>query len=362
MVKAFRVHEHGGPEVLRWEEVEIEEPGQGEIRMRNTAIGVNFLDVYMRKGVYPTPLPFTPGTRTSTAKTITVRNQFDQTAHLTRVVLCCSAGVESVGVVTAVGPEVTGIVVGDVVGLAGSPMVTGRTYAEEQIIPAAVAIPIPDWMDHKVAASVLVKGITARILVRQAFKVEAGQTVLVHAAAGGVGSLVCQWASALGATVIGAVSSRAKAEQAAANGCHHVVVYTEEEEDFVARVRDGITAGCGVDVVYDAVGKDTSRGSIACLANRGCLVAFGEASGAPEPFVLGELQPRSLSVTCPALPGYTGTREALLESAAEVFAGLASGVLRAHVGGVYPLAEAPRAHADLEGRRTSGSIVLVPGE
>nr|CAB3499804.1 unnamed protein product [Digitaria exilis] len=331
MVKAFRVHEHGGPEVLRWEEVEIEEPGQGEIRMRNTAIGVNFLDVYMRKGVYPTPLPFTPG-------------------------------VESVGVVTAVGPEVTGIVVGDVVGLAGSPMVTGRTYAEEQIIPAAVAIPIPDWMDHKVAASVLVKGITARILVRQAFKVEAGQTVLVHAAAGGVGSLVCQWASALGATVIGAVSSRAKAEQAAANGCHHVVVYTEEEEDFVARVRDGITAGCGVDVVYDAVGKDTSRGSIACLANRGCLVAFGEASGAPEPFVLGELQPRSLSVTCPALPGYTGTREALLESAAEVFAGLASGVLRAHVGGVYPLAEAPRAHADLEGRRTSGSIVLVPGE
>ncbi|KAL6660251.1 hypothetical protein ACP70R_002373 [Stipagrostis hirtigluma subsp. patula] len=335
MVKAIRVHEHGGPEVLRWEEVEMGEPGEGEIRMKNTAIGVNFVDVYMRKGVFRVlpSLPFT-------------------------------LGVESVGVVTAVGPGTAGVGVGDAV---GCPMAMGA-YAEERIVPAAAAIPIPEWVDHKTAAAVMVKGLTARMLVREAFRVEAGHTVLVHVAAGGVGSLVCQWASALGATVIGAVSSETStAAQACLNVCHHVVVYAgaqEEEEDFVGKVK-AIAAGTGggdggVDVVYDGVGKETWRASLACLAPRGCLVWFGESSGAPEPVAPRDLKARSLSVTCPSLRSYVATREALLAAAGEVWKKVASGVLRTPVGHVYPLAEAARAHADMEGRRTSGSVVLVP--
>ncbi|XP_023922613.1 uncharacterized protein LOC112033912 isoform X1 [Quercus suber] len=221
MVKAIRVHELGGPEVLKWEDVELGEPKEGEIRVKNKAIGLNFIDVYFRKGVYKTPtLPYTPGR-------------------------------EAAGVVTAVGPGLTGRQVGDLVAYAGDPM---GSYAEEQILPANKVVPVPPSIDPIVAASVILKGMTAQFLLCRCFKVEPGHTILVHAAAGGVGSILSQWANALGATVIGTVSTKEKAVQAKDDGCHHVIIY--KEEDFVARVNE-ITSGNGVDVVYDAVGKDT---------------------------------------------------------------------------------------------------------
>ncbi|KAF8740631.1 hypothetical protein HU200_013792 [Digitaria exilis] len=322
--KAIRVHELGGPEVMRWEEVEVEDPKEGEIRIRTTAIGVNFIDVYYRKGVYAAPaLPFTPGR-------------------------------EAVGVVTAVGPGLTGRKVGDVVAYAGNPM---GSYAQEQVLPASVAVPVPPSVDHKEAASVMLKGMTAHVLLRRVFKVESGHTVLVHAAAGGVGSLLCQWASALGATVIGTVSTEEKAAQATQDGCHHVIMYTKE--DVVTRVRE-ITSGKGVNVVYDSVGKDTYKASVECLASRGCLVSFGQSSGLPDPIPMSDLASKSLFLTRPSLMHYTAIRDELLESAGEVFANVANGVLRVRVNHTYPLSEAARAHADLESRKTSGSIVLIP--
>ncbi|GJN29997.1 hypothetical protein PR202_gb18269 [Eleusine coracana subsp. coracana] len=325
MVKAIRIHELGGPEVMKWEEVQVGEPKEGEIRIRTTAIGVNFIDIYFRKGVYSAPaLPFTPG-------------------------------MEAVGVVTAVGPGLTGRKVGDVVAYAGNPM---GSYAEEQILPARVAIPVLPSIDHKVAASVMLKGMTAHVLVRRAFKryaskmvvqyfscypylqsssrskpprckriqlaasepasvlqVQRGHTVLVHAAAGGVGSLLCQWANALGATVIGTVSNEEKAAQATQDGCHHVIIYTKE--DVVARVKE-ITSGKGVNVVYDSVGKDTYKASVECLASRGFLVSFGQSSGIPDPIPLSDLASKSLFLTRPSMMHYTVTREELLESAGEV--------------------------------------------
>ncbi|XP_072962346.1 uncharacterized protein [Typha angustifolia] len=323
MVKAIRIHELGGPEVLKWEDVEIGEPKEGEIRVKNKAIGVNFIDVYFRKGVYNSALPFTPG-------------------------------MEAVGVVTAVGPGLTGRKVGDVVAYAGNPM---GSYAEEQILPAQVAVPVPPSVDFSIAASVMLKGMTAQVLLRRVFKVESGHTVLVHAAAGGVGSLLCQWANALGATVIGTVSTEEKAVQAAQDGCHHVIIYTKE--DFVTRVGE-ITSGKGVNVVYDSVGKDTFQGSLACLTSRGHMVSFGQASGKPDPIPLSDLAAKSLFLTRPSLMHYTTTRDELLESAGEVFANVASGVLRVRINHTYPLSEAARAHADLEMRKTSGSVVLIP--
>ncbi|KAG6518250.1 quinone oxidoreductase 1-like [Zingiber officinale] len=322
-VKAIRVHELGGPEVLKWEEVEVGEPKEGEIRVRNKAIGVNFIDIYFRKGVYTKDLPFTPG-------------------------------MEAVGVVTAVGPGLTGIEVGDVVAYAGNPM---GSYSEEQILPANAAVPVPSTIDHKVAASILLKGMTAYVLLRRCFKVEAGHTILVHAAAGGVGSLLCQWAKALGATVIGTVSTEEKAAQAAQDGCHHVIVHTKE--DFVSKVNE-ITSGKGVNVVYDSVGKDTFQGSLSCLMSRGFMVSFGQSSGTPDPVPLSYLLPKSLFLTRPSLMHYTATRDELLAAAGEVFANVASGVLRVRVNHIYPLSDAARAHIDLESRKTSGSIVLVP--
>ncbi|TVU31679.1 hypothetical protein EJB05_23377 [Eragrostis curvula] len=321
-VKAIRVHKLGNPEVLNWEEVEVGEPNEGEIRIKNKAIGVNYVDVYYRTGLHRTPLPFIPGK-------------------------------EAVGVVSAVGPGVTSIKVGDIVGYADNPM---GSYAEEQIIPASVAIPIPPAVDYKTAASVLLKGMTAYVLVLQAFKVQRGHSVLVHAAAGGVGSLLCQWAHALGATVIGTVSTEEKAVQATQDGCHHVIVYTKE--DFVARVAE-ITSGKGVHVVYDAVGKDTFQGSLACLMPRGCMVSYGQSSGRPDPVSVSELAPKSLVLARPGLMHYTTTREELLQAADEVFAGVTAGVLRVHVNHVYPLSEAAGAHRDLEARRTCGSVVLL---
>ncbi|KAJ8633358.1 hypothetical protein MRB53_026694 [Persea americana] len=323
MVKAIRVHEHGGPEVLKWEDVEVGEPKEGEIRVKNKAVGLNFIDVYFRKGVYKSTLPFTPGN-------------------------------EAVGVVTAVGPGLTGRKVGDVVAYAGHPL---GSYTEEQILPASAAVAVPPSIDPIVAASIMLKGMTAQVLVRRCFKVEPGHTVLVHAAAGGVGSLLCQWASALGATVIGTVSSEVKAAQAAEDGCHHVIIYTQE--DFVASV-DKITSGQGVNVVYDSVGKDTFQGSLACLKPRGYMVNFGQSSGTPDPLPLSALAAKSLFLTRPSLMQYNATRDELVECASEVFTNVASGVLRVRVNHTYPLSHAAKAHADLEARKTSGSVVLLP--
>ncbi|KAL5744239.1 hypothetical protein ACOSQ2_027355 [Xanthoceras sorbifolium] len=324
MVKAIRVHQLGGPEVLKWEEVEIGEPGEGEIRVRNRAVGLNFIDVYFRKGVYKAAaMPFTPG-------------------------------MEAVGEVIAVGPGLTGRNVGDLVAYAGNPM---GSYAEEQILPANKVVPVPPSIDPIVAASVILKGMTAQFLLRRCFKVEPGHTILVQAAAGGVGSLLCQWANALGATVIGTVSTKEKAAQAKDDGCHHVIIY--KDEDFVARVNE-ITSGKGVDVVYDSVGKDTFEGSLACLKIRGYMVSFGQSSGTPDPVPLSALAPKSLFLTRPTLMQYTTTRDELLETAGEVFANVASGILRVRINHTYPLSQVAQAHADLESRKTSGSVVLLP--
>ncbi|KAA8539777.1 hypothetical protein F0562_026469 [Nyssa sinensis] len=324
MVKAIRVYELGGPEVLKWEDIEIGEPKDGEIRVKNKAIGLNFIDVYYRKGVYKaSTMPFTPG-------------------------------VEAVGVVTAVGPGLTGRKVGDLVAYAASPM---GSYAEEQILPADRVVPVPSSIDPIVAASVMAKGMTVQYLVRRCFKVEPGHTVLVHAAAGGVGSLLCQWANALGATVIGTVSTKEKAAQAKDDGCHHIILY--KEEDFVTRVNE-ITSGTGVDVVYDSVGKDTFQGSLACLKARGYMVSFGQSSGTPDPVPLSALAVKSLFLTRPTLFHYVETRDKLLETAGELFANVASGVLKVHVNHKYPLSQAAQAHTDLESRKTSGSVVLIP--
>ncbi|KAL8224030.1 hypothetical protein R6Q57_019505 [Mikania cordata] len=324
MVKAIRVHEIGGPEVLKWEDIEIGEPKDGEIRVRNKAIGLNFIDIYYRTGVYKADaLPFTPG-------------------------------MEAVGVVTAVGPGITGRQVGHVVAYAGNPM---GAYAEEQILPADKVVPIPSSIDPIVAASVMLKGMTVQYLLRRTFKVERGHTILVHAAAGGVGSLMCQWANALGAIVIGTVSTEAKAAQAKEDGCHHVII--TKQEKFVERVAD-ITSGQGVDVVYDSVGKDTFEGSLACLKTRGYLVSFGQSSGAPDPVPLSALAAKSLFLTRASLMHYTAKRDELLEAAGEVFANIATGVLRVRVNHRYPLSQAAQAHFDLESRKTTGSVVLIP--
>ncbi|XP_043716454.1 2-haloacrylate reductase-like [Telopea speciosissima] len=325
MVKAIRVHELGGPEVLKWEDVEIGEPKEGEIRVKNKAIGLNFIDVSCRKGHFVlSPTPFTPG-------------------------------MEAVGVVTAVGPGLTERKVGDVVAYAGLPM---GSYSEEQILPANVAVPVPPSIDPIVAAAIMVKGMTAQFLVRRCFKVESGHKVLIHAAAGGVGSLLCQWANALGATVIGTVSTEEKAAHAKENGCHHVINY--KNEDFVEAVKK-ITPE-GVHVVYDSVGRDTFKGSLACLRSRGYMVSFGLASGPPDSVPLSDLATKSLFLTSGSLFQYITTRDELLETAEDVFANVASGVLRVHVNHKYPLAQAAQAHADVESRKTTGSVVLIPDD
>lgn len=326
MVMAVRIHELGGAEVLKWEEVEVGEPKEGEIRVKNKAIGVNFDDVYFRRGVYKTDLPFTPG-------------------------------VEAVGVVTEVGPGLTGRKVGDVVAFGGSPFL--GSYAEEQILPASIVVPVPPAIDYMVAASVMLKGMTAHMLLRRCFKVEQGHTILVHAAAGGLGSLLCQWGNALGATVIGTVSSEVKAELAMADGCHHTIIYTKE--DFVAAVED-ITSGKGVNVVYDSVGKDTFQGSLRCLAPRGHMVSFGQSSGQPDPFTAADLATKSLFLARPSLAHYNATREELLEAAGEVFTLVSASVLKVRTNHICPLSEAAFAHAELEARKTTGSIVLIPDD
>ncbi len=321
MTHAIRIHETGGPEVLKWQEVAVSDPQPGEARVRQTAAGLNFIDVYHRTGQYPMELPFT-------------------------------IGMEGAGVIEAVGNDVTDVKPGDRVAYADLPV---GAYAEARVIPAHRLVPLPDTISDAQAAAMMLQGMTAEYLLRRTFKVEAGQTVLFHAAAGGVGLIACQWLKLLGANVIGTVGSDAKAELARTHGCDHTIIYTRE--DFVARVRE-ITNGAGVPVVYDSVGKDTFGGSLDCLSPRGMLVLFGAASGPVSAFNTGLLaQKGSLYLTRPTLMTYNAAREDLLTSARALFDAVAQGV-RIEVNQTYPLREAAAAHQALEARKTTGSTIL----
>jgi len=323
MPYAMRVHEHGGPEKLRWEEVQVGQPGEGQVRVRNTAVGLNFVDTYQRSGLYPMPLPFTPGS-------------------------------EGAGVVEAVGPKVKDFKVGDRVAYS-SPI---GAYAEVLLRPAARLVKIPAGIDDKTAAAMMLKGMTAQYLIRRTYRVKKGDTILMHAAAGGVGQILCQWVKALGATVIGTVGSDEKVALAKKAGCKHVIVTSREK--FVERVKE-ITKGKGVPVVYDGVGKDTFMDSLDCLAPLGLLASFGNASGAVTQFNPGVLAAKgSLFLTRPTLNTYTASREDLVKSAAELFAVVKSGKVKISINQTYPLREAAHAQGDLESRKTTGSTVLLP--
>ena len=325
MPKAIRIHEYGGPEVLRWEEVEVGETGPGQLRVRQAAVGLNYIDVYHRTGLYPLPsLPWT-------------------------------LGMEGAGQVEAVGEGVAEFKVGDRVAYASPPV---GAYAEVRLISADRVVALPDAIDDRTAAAMMLQGMTAHYLLRRTYRVQAGDTILLHAAAGGVGLIASQWARHLGATVIGTVGSDEKAELARAHGCQHVIVYSRE--NFVERVRE-ITGGQGVAVVYDSVGQATFMGSLDCLRPLGMMVSFGNASGAVPPFEPGILAAKgSLFLTRPSLMHYTAKRADLLASAAELFDVVAGGAVRIEVRQTYPLAETAQAHRDLEARRTTGSTVLLP--
>jgi NADPH2:quinone reductase len=323
MPHAIRLYKTGGPEVLVSEEVEVGRPGPGEARIRHTAVGLNFVDVYYRKGVYPIPLP-------------------------------SGLGGEGAGVVKEVGAGVADLKPGDRVAYGNAPL---GAYAEERLIPADRLIKLPDAIDDKTAAAMMLKGLTVQYLIRQTYRVKAGETILLHAAAGGVGLILDQWAKHLGATVIGTVSTDEKAKLAKAHGCAHTILYTRE--DFVKRV-DEITGGKKVPVVYDSVGKDTFLKSLDCLAPLGFAVLFGQSSGNVEPLNLGLLAQRgSLYVTRPTLNTYAARRENLLAMAKELFDVVLSGAVKIEVNQTYPLKDAAKAHADLEARKTTGSTVLL---
>lgn len=324
MTHAIRIHQTGGPEVLRWEEVEVPSPGAGQATVRQEAVGLNFIDIYHRSGLYPLPLP-------------------------------SGLGVEGAGVVTAVGEGVGELAVGDRVAYAGGPV---GAYAQARTLPADRLVKLPTAIGFSLAAAMMLQGITAQFLLRRTYRVQPGDTLLVHAAAGGVGLILCQWAKALGATVIGTVGSRAKAELARAHGCDHPIVYTEE--DFVSRVKE-ITGGEGVPVVYDSIGKDTFTASLDCLRPLGLMVTYGNASG-PVPAVdMLELTRRgSLFITRPSLFTYTARQADLVASAQELFAVVQAGQVKVEVNQTYALQDAARAQADLAARRTTGSTVLLP--
>lgn len=326
MTKAIRIHETGGPEVLRWEDVDLAEPKQGEVRIRHTAVGLNFIDVYFRTGLYPTPpLPFIPG-------------------------------LEAAGVVEAVGSGVTDLKVGDRVAY-GQPGAMGA-YSQARMISVDKIVRVPEGIEDQTAAAMMLKGMTAQYLLQRCYQVKSGDTIVVHAAAGGVGMIACQWAKHLGATVIGTVGSAAKAKLAADHGCDHPIIYTKE--DFVARVRE-LTNGEGVPVVYDSVGKDTLMKSLDCLRPRGFMVLFGQSSGAVEPFNLGLLaQKGSLYITRPTLATYTAKRADLVATANDLFEVIKAGAVKIEVNQTFPLEKAADAHRALEGRKTTGSTVLVP--
>ncbi|HNX50753.1 MAG TPA: quinone oxidoreductase [Thermoanaerobaculaceae bacterium] len=324
MARAIRFHEVGGPEVLQWEEVAVGAPGPGEARIRHKAIGLNFIDTYHRSGLYPLPLP-------------------------------SGLGSEAAGTVEEIGSAVTEVSVGQRVAYAGGPL---GAYSEVRLIPADRLVPLPRDVDDRTAAAIMLKGMTAQYLLRSTFRVGPGYTVLIHAAAGGVGLLACQWAQYLGATVIGTVSTEAKAELAMAHGCHHVIVTARE--DIVGRVK-AITGGSGVHVVYDSVGRDTWDASLDCLRPRGLMVSFGNASGAVPPISPLVLSSKgSLFLTRPTLMSYTASREELLACAGELFEVVRQGVVKVRINQTYPLSDAATAHRDIQARRTTGSTVLLP--
>lgn len=325
MVHAIRIHETGGPDKMKWEEIEVGAPGAGEIRIRHTAVGLNYIDTYFRSGLYPSPsgLPLVLGN-------------------------------EGAGVVVAIGEGVTSLAVGDRVAYAG-PI---GSYSEERLMAADRVVKIPEGIDDKTAAAMMLKGMTAQYLLRQTFQVGPDTTLLFHAAAGGVGLIAGQWASHLGATVIGTVGSDEKAELARANGYTHVINY--RSENFVERVAE-ITGGRKCDVVYDSVGKDTYPGSLDCIRPLGLWVSFGQSSGPITDFNLGILsQKGSLFATRPTLFTYIATPEALAKTAGELFDVVAKGIVKIPVSQEYALKDAARAHEDLQGRKTTGATVLLP--
>lgn len=324
MTKAIRIHETGGPDVLKWEDVDVGAPGEGQIRVKHAAVGLNYIDVYHRSGLYPVELP-------------------------------SGIGLEGAGTVEAVGDGVSDLREGDRVAYAAPPI---GAYAEARLMPADRVVKVPDGIDDRTAAAMMLQGMTVQYLIRRTYRVQKGDTVLFHAAAGGVGLIACQWLKHLGATVIGTVGSADKAELAKAHGCTHTINY--REEDFAERVRE-LTDGAGVPVVYDSVGKDTFEGSLKCLRPLGMLVGFGNASGAVPPFDLGRLaQLGSLYTTRPTLMTYTAKREDLVTSANELFDVVLSDTVKINVNQTYPLREAAQAHRDLEARKTTGSTVLLP--
>jgi NADPH:quinone reductase len=324
MPHAIRIHTHGGPEVMRWEEVDVQAPAKGQALIRHSAIGLNFIDCYERSGLYPGTLPMTLGR-------------------------------EGAGVVLALGPGVKGLQAGDRVAYASS---VAGAYAEQRVLPADRLVKIPDGVSDRLAAASMLKGMTAQFLLRRTFRVKKGTVVVVHAAAGGVGLIAAQWARHLGATVIGVVGSAAKAEVAARNGCHEVVV--TGRDDLPARAK-ALTRGKGADVVYDSVGQDTFFQSLDSLRPLGLMVTYGNASGPVPPFQPLELAKRgSLFLTRPTLFHYVAKRADLERSARELFDVIGSGAVRIEIGQTYALRDVAQAHRDLEGRRTVGSTVLLP--
>lgn len=323
MVQAIRFEKTGGPEVLEWQSVDIGKPGPGQVRLRHTAVGLNYIDTYQRSGLYPMPLP-------------------------------SGLGSEAAGVIEEVGSGVAGLKPGDRVAYAGGPL---GAYCEARVMPAERLVPVPDGITDQQAAAMMLKGMTAWYLVRRTHPVKRGDTILIHAAAGGVGLIVCQWAKHLGATVIGTVGNDEKAALARKNGCDHPIVYTRE--DFVARVGE-LTKGAKLPVVYDSVGKDTFYKSLDCLAPLGLMASFGQSSGAIGPVDIGILAGKgSLFLTRPTLNTYTAKREDLLTAARELFEVVGSGAVKLAINQTYPLRDAARAHRDLQDRKTTGSTVFT---
>ena len=323
MPYAIRIHETGGPEKMRWEEVGVETPGPGQVLVRNTAIGLNFIDTYHRSGMYPITLP-------------------------------AILGMEGAGIVETVGPKVSAVKAGERVAYA-QPI---GSYGELVLRPADRLVKIPAGVDDKTAAAMMLKGMTAQYLLRRTYKVKSGDRILVHAAAGGVGQILCQWGKHLGATVIGTVGSDEKATLAKKAGCKYVIVTAREK--ISERVKE-ITKGAGVPVVYDGIGKDTFMDSLDCLAPLGLMVSYGSASGAVPPFDIQVLSRKgSLFLTRPTLMTYTASREDLLKSAAELFSVVKKGAVKITINQIYALRDAAQAHRDLESRRTTGCTVLVP--
>jgi NADPH2:quinone reductase len=323
MPKIIRFYQPGGPEVLVWEEVEVGKPGPGEARVRHTAVGLNYVDVYIRRGLYPVPLP-------------------------------SGLGTEAAGVVEEIGPGVSDIKPGDRVAYAGGPL---GAYCEVRIMTADRLVLLPNGISDQQAAAMMLKGLTVQYLIRQIYKVSEGETILFHAAAGGVGLIACQWARSLGATVIGTVGSEHKAVIAKAHGCNYPIIYTRE--DFVARVKE-LTHDRKLPVVYDSVGKDTFMKSLDCLRPKGLMVSFGQSSGPISPVDLGIFgQKGSLFFTRPTLNTYAAARPDLLAMAKDLFEVVLSGAVKIEINQTYPLKDAAQAHRDLESRKTVGSTVFT---